>query len=82
MVNYALGAIIVADLRSRCRALRGPMSAEDPGYYSWLSERIYRYGLEKTSGDVIRDFLGRNTSPAALIADLRRAGEPTRLEER
>jgi hypothetical protein len=81
MVNYALGAIIVADLRARCRVLRGSMSAEDPGYYSWLSERLYRYGLEKTSGDVIREFLGRNTSPAALIADLGRAGDATRPPE-
>lgn len=73
MVNYALGAIIVADLRARCRALRGPFSAEDHGCYAWLSERIYRYGLEKSSGGVIRGFLGREPTPEALIADLRRA---------
>ncbi len=75
MVNYALGAIIVADLRARCRALRGPFSAEDHGYYSWLSEKIYRYGLERASGGVLREFLGRDMSPEALIADLGRARE-------
>jgi hypothetical protein len=75
MVNYALGAILVADLRARCRTARGPFSVEDHGYYAWLSERIYRYGLERTSGQVLRDFLGRGSSPEALIADLGRARE-------
>jgi hypothetical protein len=73
MMNYALGAIIVADLRARCRSLRGPFERPDPGYYAWLSERLYRFGLEKASREVIESFLGRPASPDALIADMGRA---------
>jgi Zn-dependent M32 family carboxypeptidase len=73
MMNYALGAILVADMRERSRTQRGAMSREDRGYYRWLSEHLYRFGLERTSGDVIRRFLGRAPSPKALLADMRRA---------
>jgi hypothetical protein len=73
MMNYALGAIIVADLRARARVLRGPFDRPDPGYYPWLSERLYRFGLARTSRAVIEDFLGRALSPDALIADMARA---------
>ena len=72
MMNYALGAILTADMRARCRELRGPFARPDPGYYAWLSERLFRFGLEKASGEVIRDFLGRAPSPDALLADMRR----------
>lgn len=72
MMNYALGAILTADMRARCRELRGPFTHPDPGYYAWLAERLYRFGLEKASGDVLRDFLGRPPSLDALLADMRR----------
>ena len=71
MMNYALGAILVADIRARARELRGPLM-DDRGYYEWLSERIYRFGLSRPSGEVVRDFLGRAPSADALVADLRR----------
>jgi hypothetical protein len=73
MVNYALGAILVADMRARCRALRGPLWDADHRYYAWLSEHLYHYGLERTSGDVLTGFLGRGPSPDALVSDLGRA---------
>ncbi|MEO8503870.1 MAG: hypothetical protein ABI609_08250 [Acidobacteriota bacterium] len=72
MMNYALGAILVADLRQRCRELRAPFERPDAGMYAWLTERLYRFGLEKTSRAVVEDFLGREISPQALIADLER----------
>lgn len=72
MMNYALGAIITADLRARCQELRGPFSKSDAGYYAWLSERIYRFGQEKSSRAVIEDFLGRPLAPDAIIKDMRR----------
>ncbi len=72
MMNYALGAILVADMRARCLELKGSFTNGDPGYYAWLTERIYRFGLGKTSGNVIRDFLGRAPSPDAIIKDMRR----------
>jgi oligoendopeptidase F len=80
MMNYALGAIVVADLRARCRELRGPFSAPDAGTYAWLSERLYRFGLERTSRAVVEDFLGRPVSPAALLEDLRRMSPGRRAE--
>ena len=73
MMNYGLGSLITADLRARCLALRGPFERPDPGYYAWLSERLYHFGLAKTSRAVIEDFLGRPLSPDALIADMARA---------
>ena len=72
MMNYALGAILVADMRARCLELRGSFTNGDPGYYAWLSDRLYRFGLAKSSGDVIRDFLGRAPSPDAVVKDMRR----------
>jgi hypothetical protein len=72
MMNYALGAILVADMRAHCLELKGSFTAGDPGYYAWLTDKIYRFGLGKTSGDVIRDFLGRAPAPDAIIKDMRR----------
>jgi hypothetical protein len=72
MMNYAAGAVIVADVRARARGLRGPFTKADPGWYPWLSERLYRFGLERSSKQVLDDFLGRPLSPDALLADLAR----------
>jgi Zn-dependent M32 family carboxypeptidase len=71
MMNYAIGAILAADLRARSRELRGAPAGAD--YYAWLSERLLRFGLEKSSAEVLRDFLGRAPDPRALLADMRRA---------
>jgi hypothetical protein len=72
MMNYAAGAILVADLRARARRLRGRFTDPDPSWYPWLSDRLYRFGLERTSRQVILDFIGRELSPEALLADLAR----------
>lgn len=72
MVHYAVGAVIAADLRARCRAQRGPFSAADAGYYDFLSQRLYRFGLERPARTVTADVLGRPVSPDAILADLRR----------
>jgi len=53
MMNYAAGAILNADLRARARALYGPYTEGDPGWYARISEGLYRFGLEKTSVEVI-----------------------------
>jgi hypothetical protein len=39
-----------------------------------MTERLYRYGLERPSQRVVEEFLGRSISPRALIEDLSRAG--------
>jgi hypothetical protein len=72
MVNYALGAILAADLRARARELRGSPARPDAGYYAWIADRVLRFGREKPSSGVLRDFLGRAPDPGALLADMRR----------
>lgn len=72
MMNYALGAMIAADVRARLRAQRGPLTAADDRTYDWLSERLYRFGQERSSREVLEDFLGRRLGADALIADLQR----------
>jgi hypothetical protein len=72
MMNYAVGAILVAAIRARTRALHGPFIAGDPTLYAWLAPRLYRFGLERPARDVVEEFLGGPVSPAALLADMRR----------
>ncbi len=72
LVNYALGAFIAADLRGRIRALRGDVALGDSTWYGFVRERIYRFGLERSSLRVMEDLLGRPVSADALLADLRR----------
>jgi hypothetical protein len=81
MMNYAAGAILAADLRARLRELHGSRAGADPGWYQATTERLYRFGLEKASKDVIEEFLGRPLSPQALLDDMARAvaGERTSL---
>ena len=72
MVNYALAAIIAADLRAAIRAARGDWSTGDPGWYEWVSARIYRWGLERSGRDVLVDVLGRTPTADALAAEIGR----------
>src|SRR5206468_8463121 len=73
MLNYAVGAILVADLRARVHELHGPYAEGDHAWYAWMTDRMYRFGLERTSRQVIEDFLGRPVSSRALLDDLARA---------
>ncbi len=74
MVHYAVGAIVAADVRARCREQRGPFAKPDPGYYDWLAARLFRYGLERPTRDVLAEFLGRPLRSDAVLADLARLG--------
>jgi hypothetical protein len=74
MLNYALGAVVSADLRARVKAERGPFWRGDKRMYAWLSERLYRFGLERPTRDVLRDFLGRPLSVEPLLEDMQRLG--------
>ena len=44
----------------------------DSTWYGWIAPRLFRFGLERPSRQVIEDFLGGPLSPAALLADMRR----------
>jgi Zn-dependent M32 family carboxypeptidase len=72
MMNYAIGAVLVADLRERTRAMHGPFSNPRRDTYAFLSERLYRYGRARPSRDVIEAFLGRGLTTDALLRDLER----------
>ena len=72
MLHYALGAVVAADVRARCRELRGSFSRPDAGYYDWLSARLFRFGLERPTRDVLAGFLGRPLAPDAVLGDLAR----------
>ncbi len=76
MLNYALGAILVAQLRDQVRAARpvGP-GVDDPGWYPWVSDRLFRYGLERPTAEVVAEFLGAPVSPNAILSDLK-SGSP------
>lgn len=68
MLNYALGAILVADLRQEVRRrLRGRPRFE---WYPVVSEGLFRYGLEQPAAEVIQDFLGRNPHLEPLVQSL------------
>ena len=50
MANYAIGAVLAADLRAAIRAARGDWIDGDPGWYAWVTEHVYRFGLERPAG--------------------------------
>jgi hypothetical protein len=72
MVNYAAGAILIAAIRARIQAAHGPFTAGDASWYAWIGPRLYRFGLERSTREVLEAFLGGPVSPAALLADMRR----------
>jgi hypothetical protein len=76
MMNYAIGAMIAAQLRERVRQARGPFATPDPKMYDWLTERLYRFGLSRPSREVLRDVLGRSLGVEALVGDMRRLVMP------
>ena len=62
LANYVLSAITAAALRARIRELRGDWSTGDPGWYAFVSERLLRYGGERSPADADR-------GPARRTAD-------------
>ena len=72
MLNYAFGAILIADIRDRVIAEHGPFSAGDPGWYGWIGPRLYRFGRERPAREVVREFLGRDVSAGPLLRDMGR----------
>jgi hypothetical protein len=72
MMNYAAGSILIAAIRARIRQLHGPFVGGDSAWYGWIAPRLYRFGLERPTREVVEEFLGGPVSPEALLADLRR----------
>jgi hypothetical protein len=72
MMNYAVGAILIAALRARTVEIHGPFVTGDGTWYAWVSRRLFRFGLARPTSEVIEEFLGGPLTPAALLADMRR----------
>ncbi|MBL0173414.1 MAG: hypothetical protein IPP90_22540, partial [Gemmatimonadaceae bacterium] len=72
LINYALGAFLVADMRARAAQQWGSFTIADTSTYVRLTDHLYRFGRERSSRDVLDGFLGRAPSPDALRNDLRR----------
>jgi hypothetical protein len=72
MVNYAVGAILIAALRARAVELHGQFVLGDTAWYPRVSAALFRYGLERPVRDVVEEFLGGPVTPAALLADMGR----------
>jgi hypothetical protein len=72
MMNYAVGAILIAAVRARTVEVHGPFVTGDATWYPWVSRRLYRFGLERPTSELIEEFLGGPVTPVALLADMRR----------
>jgi hypothetical protein len=72
MMNYAVGAMLIAALRARTVERHGAWIGGDPSWYPWVSRTLFRYGLERPTRDVVEEFLGGPVMPAALLKDMGR----------
>jgi hypothetical protein len=72
MINYAVGAMLIAALRARTLERHGPWIQGDTSWYPWVSRTLFRYGLERPTREVVEEFLGGPVTPAALLKDMGR----------
>jgi Zn-dependent M32 family carboxypeptidase len=74
MINYGLGAVLTADIRQRIAEAIGPFDTGNARWYAWTSAHLLQFGSSLETADLLRRFLGRPVSTAALINQLRRLG--------
>jgi oligoendopeptidase F len=74
MVNYAVGAMITAEIRNRIRASIGDFDAGNPKWYSWISDQLLKYGAEMDTVQLLEQFLARPLSTSALVDDIASSG--------
>ncbi len=72
MLNYAVGAVLVADMRDKAKQELGPFWRPNRKWYPWISEHLLHFGKELSSAEVLKSFLGRPPNPNALLADMSR----------
>jgi hypothetical protein len=72
MMNYAAGAILIAAIRARTVEQHGSFVTGNPSWYAWVAPRLFRFGLERPSRDVIEGYLGGPVTPTAILQDMRR----------
>ena len=70
MINYAIGAIITAEIRKRTRDSIGSFDAGNGTWYSWTSEHLLKFGAELDTAQLLERFLDRPLSATALVEEL------------
>jgi hypothetical protein len=76
MMNYSVGSILIAAIRARTVELHGAFAAGDSTWYGWVAPRLFRFGLERPSRQVVEEFLGGPVTPAAILRDMQRLKGP------
>jgi hypothetical protein len=74
MINYGLGAVVTADIRQQITQAIGQFDGGNPRWYPWVSAHLLRFGSSIATPQLLRRFLGRPVSPAALLRQLQRMG--------
>ena len=72
MVNYGFGAILTAEMRQHISEGLGPFDSGDARWYGWLSDHLLRYGSQRDTLTLMRDFLGHAVSPQAFLKQIHR----------
>ena len=72
MINYGLGAVLTAEIRSRTRAAIGDYDAGNPRWHAWTSRHLLRFGTSVPTPVLLRRFLGHPVSPQPLLLQLAR----------
>jgi len=70
-VNYALGAFVTAELRAKLREEVGEFNAGNPRWYEAVRP-LYEPGGEHPPHELLRDYLGREVTPDAFLAEIAR----------
>ena len=74
MVNYGLGSVLTAEIREKTAETIGSFDAGNPQWYPWTSEKMLRYGSEKSAKALMDELLGRPLALDALLEQIRRIG--------
>ena len=68
MINYGLGAVLTADLRSRIAERIGAFDGGNPAWDGFVSAGLLRFGASVPTPILLRRFMGRPVSDAAVLA--------------
>ncbi len=82
MLNYAMGAIVVADVRATLTARHGSWLTGDAQWYPRAAAQLYQFGREVPARVVLERMLGRRPRADALTADLARMRAPVQNTRR
>lgn len=71
MMNYALGAMVAADVRARLKATGNALTPASARWYGRVSQALYQYGRRRSPREVLADFLGHPVGPNGIVQELR-----------